>query len=308
MSKRATTATGERAGAMEAATERAPRKTVSGAWTWPRGAVTAFVARHRRGWDTVMAALAVVYVAVAIRNDVQPNGVPPALLLLLSVVFLTEFALRCWDAPSRLAYVRRHWIDAVSCIPLVGGLRAVRLLRLLRLGAAGRLLAGIEREIKSRRHGRDSLWFVAPLLMLLWIGSAYGIWVLEHGRNPALKSFGDAMYWSVVTVTTVGYGDIRPVTPEGRVLAGILVFLGLGLLGFASARLTARWLQQDERAEEATSAAILRQLDLLHAEVVRLHRRLDERDTTSSNGPTPTHDDGTAAETDSDPQTRSSGD
>lgn len=149
---------------------------------------------------------------------------------------------------------------------------------------AGRLLAAIEHESKKWRRGRQSLWFVAPLLALLWVGSAYGIWVLEHGRNPGIRSFGDALYWSVVTVTTVGYGDISPVTPEGRVLAGTLAFLGLGLLGFTSARLTAMWLQQEaEEVEDAvdvkvetTSDAILLQLDLLRAEMVELRQALQE--------------------------------
>jgi len=85
-------------------------------------------------------------------------------------------------------------------------------------------------------------------------------------------------------VTTVGYGDISPVTPEGRVLAGTLAFLGLGLLGFTSARLTAMWLQQEaEEVEDAvdvkvetTSDAILLQLDLLRAEMVELRQALQE--------------------------------
>lgn len=232
-----------------------------------------------------MSALALVYVVVAIRNDDLPGSIPPAVLLALSSIFLAEFAVRLWDAPSRPAYVRAHWIDAVSCIPLVGGLRAIRLLRLLRVGVGARLLAAIEREIRDRRRDRQSFWFVSPLLVLLWVGSAYGIWALEHGRNPGLRSFGDAMYWAAVTVTTVGYGDIAPVTAEGRVLAGALAFLGLGLLGFASARLTALWLRQDQREEEATSMAILRQLAALRADVADVRQALGERGAGLDPGP-----------------------
>ncbi len=241
---------------------------------WQRGALTAFVARHRRAWDGTMTALALLYLVVAVRADEAPTSVPALVLLVLSAMFVVEFALRCWDAPSRPAYVRAHWIDAVSCIPLIGGLRVIRVLRLLRVGSGIRALANVEHEVARRGRDRQSFWFVAPCLVVLWAGSAYGIWVLEHGRNPGIKSFGDALYWSVTTVTTIGYGDIRPVTVAGRMLAGALAFLGLGLLGFASARLTALWLQPTQREDVVASAALAAHLEALHGEVADLRRSL----------------------------------
>jgi voltage-gated potassium channel len=53
------------------------------------------------------------------------------------------------------------------------------------------------------------------------------------------------LYWSFITATTVGYGDITPTTPEGRILAGVLIFVGIGLVGFASAQLTQRLMHSD---------------------------------------------------------------
>ncbi len=232
-----------------------------------RGALTAFVARHYRAWNLVMSLCAIVYVVVAILNDDAPGAAPPLVLLALSALFLTEFTLRCWDAPSRLVYLRGHWLDLVSCIPLVGGLRAIRLLRLLRLGAALRILSTVELEMRSRARSRESLWFVVPVLVLLWVGSAYGMWVLEHDQNAHVKTFLDALYWSFITVTTVGYGDVAPVTAEGRILSGMLVFVGIGLLGFVSARLTALWLQHDGGARDDHVA---HQLDALRLEVAEL--------------------------------------
>lgn len=251
---------------------RPPQISPRAGHVWRRGEITAFVSRHQRTWDAVMTLLAVIYVVVAIRDDDAPGSVPSVVVLVLSALFLIEFTVRCWDAPSRGAYVRRHWIDAVSAIPLIGGLRAFRLLRLLRLGAAFRVLRVMDAEIRRREGARESLWFVAPSLLVLWVASAYGIWALEHGRNPALHSFGDALYWSAITITTVGYGDIQPVTPEGRVLAGLLAFLGIGLLGFASARLTAWWLRRDSH-----DAAMLQHLAAMRAEIAELRRLVEER-------------------------------
>lgn len=75
------------------------------------------------------------------------------------------------------------------------------------------------------------------------------MWLFEHGHNPHMHTFTDALYWSFITATTVGYGDTSPVTTGGRIVSGLLVFLGLGLLGFASSRLTAYWLPQDDGDE-----------------------------------------------------------
>jgi voltage-gated potassium channel len=216
---------------------------------WQRGRVTAFVSDHLAAWETAMAALSVAYLVLAVRADDAPRSVPTAALLAFSGVFLAEFMVRWADAPSRWRYFRAHWLDLLSCVPLVGGLRAVRLVRLVRLAAGIRVLAVIEDTADQRAGGRESLWFLVPSVAAVWIGASYAIWEVEHGINRHLQTFGDALYWSFTTATTVGYGDIRPVTPTGRLIAGLLVFVSIGLIGFTSSRLTAMWMQQAKQAD-----------------------------------------------------------
>ncbi|MHB8611998.1 MAG: potassium channel family protein [Candidatus Dormibacteraceae bacterium] len=84
-----------------------------------------------------------------------------------------------------------------------------------------------------------------------------------------MKSFGDAMYFSFVTASTVGYGDVTPVTPEGKVLTGVLIFVGIGLLGFASAQLTAKLLPQRNEVTELRTT-LDRQAQLLQELNMRL--------------------------------------
>jgi len=190
-----------------------------------------------------MAALAAVYLGVGFSID-EGHGAPTFIIGALAVLFLTEFGVRWWDTPSRRLYLRGHWLDLVSCIPLVGGLRALRILRLLRLGAALRIFSLAEHEAEvHQRH--DSWWFLGPVLAVVWLGASAAYWSLEHDVNPSLHTFGDALYWSFITATTVGYGDITPTTPEGRILAGVLIFVGIGLVGFASAQLTQRLMHSD---------------------------------------------------------------
>ena len=210
-----------------------------------RQEIDAFVDRHNVPWEVALGILAVGYLVLSFTADLG-GGIFAWAIGPLAAIFIAEFSLRFWAASSQVQYLRGHWIDLVSCIPLVGGLRSLRLLGLLQLGAAARVLTVGDHVGHRRGGGRRSLWYLGPLLILLWFGAALAYWSFEHGVNHQLHSFGDALYWAGITATTVGYGDATPITPEGRVLAGVLIFLGIGLIGFASARLTSKWLNVDD--------------------------------------------------------------
>lgn len=210
-----------------------------------------------------MATLTLVYVALSVLVDEGATGIATIGVAILALVFFGEFSLRCWDSGSRLGYLKEHWLDLITCLPFIGPLRLLRLLRLvglLRLAHEIRNVAYIRSE--SSPEPTSLTWIVWPTALLLWLGAAYGLWLAERGHNPSIHSFGDALYMAFMTLTTVGYGDLRPVTPEGKVLAGALVFLGLGLLGFISSQLTARWLRVERR-----EGSIESQLVALRAEI-----------------------------------------
>ena len=234
-----------------------------------RGAITAFVARHQLVWDAGMAALAVVYLAVGVLTD-ESRGPSPAVLGVLSIVFLTEFVARCWDADSRRQYLRTHWMDLVSCLPMIGGLRAIRLLRLLRLCALGR--AATVSHHAAARHADQTAWLLGPVLCMIWLGSATAYWILEHGVNHHLHAFGDALYWAFITTATVGYGDVQPVTAYGHLLSGALIFVGIGLVGYLSGQVTARFLHQADK-----DTAILDEVTQLRRELREVHALLAAR-------------------------------
>lgn len=220
-----------------------------------------------------MAALTLIYVALAVLVDEGTSQTIEAILAVLALIFFLEFSARFLDARSRLEYLKGHWIDLVTCLPAIGPLRLLRLLRLvglLRLAHQVRNIAYIEAEVKS--SASSLTWVVWPSALLLWLGAADGFWMVERGHNPAIHNFGDALYLAFITVTTVGYGDVRPVTAEGRVIAGALVFLGLGLLGFISAQLTARWLRTERRegAVEEELATLTQEIRALRQVVLQL--------------------------------------
>ena len=222
---------------------------------WPRGRLNAFAEQHKRRWEGGMALLAIVYVAIGFVDDqnIANTQLPTYWYLPFLLVFLLEFAARFYDSKRRVDYLRGHWIDLVTSIPMVGGLRVLRLLRLVKIGAQFRITL-------FRRNERDT-WFIWPTIVLFWVGSAYALWLFEHDVNPHVSSFGDALYLSFMTASTVGYGDVSPISLEGKVTAGLIVFFALGLLGFASSRLTTWWLGMRDDQTNAVLLALLGRLE-----------------------------------------------
>lgn len=205
-----------------------------------------FVERHVVAWELAMALLAVVYVAVGLALDDPRMPMAPSLEVAelgLTILFAAEFAGRFAAARSRGAYLRGHWIDLVALIPATRGVRIVRLVRVFRLVRA---FAGVYRAIghieRLARHNGLAELVVAWLGVVL-ICTA-GLYVAERDVNPAVGSPFDALWWGISTMTTVGYGDVVPMTQEGRIAASILMLVGIGLFSAITAILTSYLLAQ----------------------------------------------------------------
>lgn len=194
-----------------------------------------FVATHEVGWELTMALLAVVYVATGLLAD------SPEVELLdlgLTSIFVAEFVSRFAAAHDRRAYLRGHWIDLVALVPLARGARLLRLLRLLRLvrafAGAYRVLTHVERLVQHRG---------LVLLFTSWLAvmaiSSMALYLAERGVPESnVDSFDDALWWGIVTLTTVGYGDVVPHTIEGKLAATVLMLLGIGLFAGITATIT----------------------------------------------------------------------
>jgi voltage-gated potassium channel len=234
-----------------------------------KGELTHFVRRHEMAWDLVMGVLTVVYVALAFSED-SASGPEGYAIWALAVLFLLEFSARCYDSTDRWAYLRSHWLDLITAVPIPGvaGLRALRLLRLLRLARVGVL---VRHRLVAK--GWDEFAIMWPTLVLFWVASALALWLVEHdapGSN--ITTFGEAMTAAFLTAATLGFGrhDL-PVTQDGQIIAALIVFLALGLWGFASSSLTRVWLNV---RQDSTAAA----LEDLRREIQGLREQLAPRD------------------------------
>jgi voltage-gated potassium channel len=244
-----------------------------------------FIERHETAWELSMAVLAVLFVVVGFAADAVPpggEGALAALDLALTAIFVAEFVTRIVAAPSWQAYLRGHWIDLLALVP-TGGTRLLRLLRLLRLvrAFAGvyRALIGLERLAAHR----GLIWLFVAWLAVAAI-SAAALYVAELGENPNLQSPVDAIWWGIVTLTTVGYGDVFPVTPEGRAVGALLMVLGITLWAGVTGTIASYFVSTDRSGTAPDAADTLlklgqaRELGLLtEAEFEAKKRELLER-------------------------------
>ncbi|GAB4118538.1 MAG: hypothetical protein Kow00104_00340 [Rhodothalassiaceae bacterium] len=180
---------------------------------------------------------------IAFSLDTLP-GLAPWLRRLLGdfevfsiAVFTSEYLLRLVVADHRMRYIFSFLglIDLAAVLPFYlatgGDLRALRAVRLLRLLKLFRYGPAIDRFRRAFHHAKDELVLFASVAAVLLFLSASGIWYFENEAQPEVfKSVFHALWWSVVTLTTVGYGDAYPVTTGGRIFTAFILIVGLGVV------------------------------------------------------------------------------
>jgi voltage-gated potassium channel len=160
--------------------------------------------------------------------------------LITVAIFSIEYLARLYAAPARLKFAFSFYglIDLVAILPyfLMGGLdlRAVRIFRLLRLFRILKLLrykAAARRFLRALKLVREELILFSVISVMLVFVAAVGIYYFEHAAQPEhFRSIFDALWWAVSTLTTVGYGDIYPITTGGRLFTFLVLVVGLGVI------------------------------------------------------------------------------
>jgi len=171
------------------------------------------------------------------------DSLPDWSLLSVLVAFIVMFFARWWVADDRKVWMKANWLDLVVIVLLSSpilrmlmALRFVHLLPALRLGVLIR--ANKDRLIRLVLFSGDSL----PVAMALVFGLVFvfgtATFLLEHGHNPQFSELQDGLWWAFVTMTTVGYGDVVPITPGGRMVAVMGMIFGIIVYSLVVANLT----------------------------------------------------------------------
>jgi voltage-gated potassium channel len=188
--------------------------------------------------------------------------------VIIVAVFTIEYVLRAATAKRPLGYVFSFWgaVDLIAIAPfyiLNADLRAARALRLLRMFRAMKLLrynAAAERLQAAFFKVREELLVFGALASIIMFLSATGIYYFEHEAQPdTFGSIPESLWWSAVTLTTVGYGDAYPKTLFGRLFTFFVLVIGLGVVAvptglIASALTDVRRQEREGRQAAAQSA------------------------------------------------------
>jgi voltage-gated potassium channel len=206
-----------------------------------RGAVAGPAERGRVWRDVVMVALAFVSIAILVvewQVDLSPERERQLLYLDLAIVaiFWIEYLGRLRAHKDRWAFVRANWYELPGMVPILPGMQgygAVRLFRLLRILRILRLVGALRRFDRFERAfdryvGGSKIGYVLLLATTVVFACATAAWLLEP---ETFTRFQDALWWAIVTATTVGYGDFFPRSGAGRLVGVVLMLLGVALIG-----------------------------------------------------------------------------
>jgi voltage-gated potassium channel len=206
----------------------------------PTGRLAAYLDRTQTPLDVL--ALATLWIVIIPPGDFGAGAGRTAAFLVrlaLSAVYAVDITVRARLAQRHWYYVRRHWLSLV--VVVAPPLRVVFSVRLIR---------SIFR--------RGNLWrFLVAALVLVLNGAAAVYFYERHAAGSNIHTFGDSVWWSLVTVTTVGYGDFYPVTTLGRIAAVFIMAIGLVTLAVITAQVASSFVDQAarRRADAAATAS-----------------------------------------------------
>jgi voltage-gated potassium channel len=220
---------------------------------------------HRTEWP--LAAVAIAFLVVySIQVLVRPPGPVYNFLrwvdLALYLAFVVDYFARLVLAENRLHWFVRHLLDfAIVTLPFLRPLRILRLVVLIEV---------LEKAFGDALRGRIVLYTAFSSVLLVYSSSLAVLDAERHVAHANIKNFGDALWWSVTTITTVGYGDYQPISFTGRIVAVLLMIGGISLLGMITATVAAWIVQRVAAKDTALEAATAAHIHELRADIAQL--------------------------------------
>ncbi len=239
------------------------------------------IAAWDRRVDWWLTGLAVVFLA-AYAWQVLDTSLDPgtedlleAVITVTWVAFAADYLVRLALARRRGRYVLRHLLDLVVLVlPMLRQLRALRVI--MAIGV-------LNRQLRDDARGRVAFYVAGTVTLVGFVAALAVLDAERDAPDASITTFGEALWWTITTISTVGYGDRYPVTVEGRLVAGALMVAGIALLGVVTASIASWFVENLRQAEKRVESEVERteaQLAEVLAELRAVTSRLDalERD------------------------------
>ena len=233
-------------------------------------------------WQVIMLFLCVYVLLALLIDTVLPLPAETSMLLnhidtLVCFIFIGDFIYQLINSKNKLEYLKWGWIDLVSSIPNLQIFRWGRFARLIRIL---RILRGIRStklllKFLFQNRAQGSFASVAMISFVLVVFSSIAILNCEVSAGSNIKTAKDALWWSFVTITTVGYGDYYPTTLEGRIIAALLMTAGVGLFGTFTAYVASLFFESEKQQEEEK---MLLELKALRQQLEKIEKALGEKE------------------------------
>lgn len=191
---------------------------------------------------------------------------------IICMAFLANFCFKIISSKDRLGYLKWGWIDLLASIPNVDALRVGRAVSVLRLFMVLRAFRSFRMlwSVLFRAPARGIMAVTLLLTITVIITASILILQVETAEKSNIRAAYDALWWSITTVTTVGYGDHYPVTVGGRVIAVALMGVGIALYATFTAFISSWVIELGKKHDEPSD------LELIHAELSKIREELEK--------------------------------
>ena len=177
----------------------------------------------------------------------------------ICVIFLLHFFVGLINARDKKYYLKHHWIDFVASIPAIEPLRIARVFQILRVIRLIRMTRSIISVLLKQRRQATLASLMLAMVTIIALSSVVILLVENGAPNANIQSAEDAVWWSLVTISTVGYGDYYPVTTVGHVIGGIVIVCGVSFFGVISGYMASIFVAPDEEEQRATQRKEMRE-------------------------------------------------
>lgn len=233
-------------------------------------------------WQVLVFAVSVATIfvlAAALLVPVSPGVVHLLILLdgMICAVFFADFVVQMVLAPDRWRYFRVWgWLDLLSSIPVAAEPlrwgRLARVIRILRLLRALRTTGVRVRDLVANPAHTALFTLGVATILTLSIASSL-VLIAEEKAEGRIDNAGDALWWCMATMTTVGYGDFVPVTPAGRIIAACTMVVGIALFGIFTALVTSLLSLPGRHQDHKTIHELQQRLDRIENLLERIDKR-----------------------------------